>query len=323
MKKTFWSLMDNRRGSVGQALGVINALDKNLFDTEEKKLEYTVLSALPNWIRGCSLTGLTKDSAKQIKGPFPDYVLSISRRTAPVARYIKKLSPETKLIQLMYPGKTGIKDFDLVIVPEHDREKAKGANIHYIIGCPHRITADFLAEERKKWFSAFADLPKPLTAVIVGGAIKKRPFSAENALALGKAIKELKQKIGGSILITTSRRTGETAQSVIMEQIKDIPQHSFLWGDKGENPYGGYLACADNLVVTGDSVSMCCEATGTEKPLWIFTGNDWLTKKHLRFVESLYEAKCAISLEDENAFSFKPEKSLNASAEIAELIKNL
>ena len=323
MKKVFWSLMDDRRGSVGQALGIIGALNKDLFEVEEKNLEYNKFAGLPNFIRGRTLFGLTKQSAEQIKAPFPDYVLSISRRTVPVARYIKKMSPKTKLIQLMYSGKTGQNDFDLMVVPEHDRKKAKGKNIHYIVGCPHRITAEFLEKERAKWSEKFSSLPRPLTAVIVGGAIKNKPFSPQNALALGKALKELKAKIGGSILITTSRRTGEEAQKIIMEQIKDIPQHTFLWGDKSENPYGGYLACADNLVVTGDSVSMCCEATGPGKPLWVFCGKDWLTKKHLRFVNSLYASKCAVALEDKSAFDFKPQKTLNASTEIAKMIEKL
>ena len=180
-----------------------------------------------------------------------------------------------------------------------------------------------MEKERAKWSEKFPSLPRPLTAVIVGGAIKNKPFSPQNALALGKALKELKAKIGGSILITTSRRTGEEAQKIIMEQIKDIPQHTFLWGDKSENPYGGYLACADNLVVTGDSVSMCCEATGTGKPLWVFCGENWLTKKHLRFVESLYNIGCAIPLNENPDTSFKPKTSLNASGEIAEMIRNL
>lgn len=323
MVKTLWSLMDNRRGSVGQAWGIIGELDANEFKVTEKNLTYTKLSGLPNWIRGRSLLGLTAESKKLITAPFPDYVISISRRTVPVARYIKKMSPQTKLIQLMHPGNTGLNDFDLVVVPEHDKNKKHTANIHYIIGCPHRVTPKYLAEAKQHWQDKFADLPKPLTAVIVGGAIKNKPFSQENALALGKAVREFKEKTGGSILITTSRRTGAEAEKLIMEAIKDIPQFTFLWGDKNENPYSGFLACADNIIVTADSVSMCCEATGTGKPIYLFTGKNWLTPKHLRFAESLINNKCAILLDDENAASFKPQKSLNAAAEIAEIIKKL
>lgn len=35
----------------------------------------------------------------------------------------------TKLIQLMHPGKSGLKDFSLAAVPEHDRGKTPAPNI--------------------------------------------------------------------------------------------------------------------------------------------------------------------------------------------------
>ena len=322
MVKTLWVILDNRRGSVGQAMGVVKALNKD-FEVTEKKVVYNKLSGLPNWLRGRTLIGIDAESKKQITPPYPDFVLSISRRTAPIARYIKKHSPKTKLIQLMHPGNTGLGDFDLVIVPEHDKNKKQTANTHYIVGCPHRVTEQYLKEARLNWVDKFADLPRPLTAVVVGGAIKKKPFTAENAQALGSAIKQLKQKIGGSILITTSRRTGEQAQNIIMNEIKGIPQYTYLWGDTSENPYSGFLACADNIVVTADSVSMCCEATGTGKPIYLFTGKNWLTPKHERFVQSLIDTKCAILLEDKNAADFTPQNSLNAAQEVADLIAKL
>jgi len=323
MKKTLWILEDNRRGSISQALGIADALDKNNFSITEKKIEYTKFSALPNWLRGRTLLGLTAESKKIISVPYPDFVLSISRRTVPVARYIKKQSPQTKLIQLMHPGKCGLEEFSLVVVPEHDRHKKHAANIHYITGCTHRVTPEYLTEAKKKWTEKFSSLPKPLTAVIVGGAIKGKPFSAENAESLGEAIKKFKKQNGGSVLITTSRRTGIQAQNIIMEQIKDLPQYTFLWGDTSENPYSGFLACADNIIVTGDSVSMCCEATGTGKPVYLFCGKNWLTPKHLRFVNSLCKKGCAIELSAPDAADFIPKSGLNASKEVAELISRL
>ena len=69
MVKTVWSLMDNRRGSVNQALGVLKALNPSQFDIIEKKIDYTKLAALPNWIRGRSHLGITAASEQQIAAP--------------------------------------------------------------------------------------------------------------------------------------------------------------------------------------------------------------------------------------------------------------
>ena len=322
MKKTLWVLLDSRTGSVGQARGIIQQLNPETYDITEKSLSYTKLSGLPNFLRGKTLIGLTPDSKEQVNAPFPDLVLSTSRRTVPVARFIKKQNPKTKLIQIMHPGRTGLKEFDLVLVPEHDKNKTAYSNLQYIVGAPHRITGKVLNENKTKWEPVFADLPKPLTAVIIGGAIKNKEFSLENAAELGKKVRELKQHIGGSILVTTSRRTGHKAETIIMDILKDVPAYTFLWGDKKENPYMGYLACADNIVVTGDSVSMCCEACGTGKPVFVFTGRHWLTRKHIRFIASLYKNGYAAALKTYN-LSFKPKAKLNAAVDAARLIDNL
>ena len=177
---------------------------------------------------------------------------------------------------------------------------------------------------REEWAAAFADLPKPLTAVIVGGAIKGRPFPTENVLELCRGIKQLKQKIGGSILITTSRRTGDEADKIIKQELKDLPQYNYYWGDTRENPYAGFLAGADNIVITADSVSMCCEATGCGVPIYLYIGSEkWMTPKHFRFAQSLLDDKRAVLLSDEKADAFVPQKGINAADESAALIDKL
>lgn len=322
MKKTLWVLTDNRAGSVSQARGIVQQLNLNHFDVTEKEVEYTKLSGLPNFIRARSLMGLTKKSQALFVPPFPDYVISVSRRTVPVARFIKKQNPKTKLIQLMHPGTTGLSEFSLVLVPEHDKDKVSCKNMRYMIGAPHSMTPDVLDEAKKRWEKQFKKLPKPLTAVVIGGAIKDKPFSEENARELGKKIKEFKETTGGSILITTSRRTGEKAQKIIMEALKDIPAHTFLWGEEKENPYRGYLACADQIIVTGDSVSMVSEACGTDKPVFVFEGKNWLTAKHHRFIDSLYKNCYAVPL-DKRYINFRPNGALNAAFDAAREIERL
>ena len=322
MKKTLWVLLDSRTGSVGQARGVIKQLNTDKFEIVEKKLDYTKLSGLPNFIRGKTLIGLTPESKRNIVHPWPDLVLSTSRRTVPVARYIKKQSFKTKLIQLMYPGRTGLREFTLAIVPEHDKNKKYYPNIRYIVGSPHRTTPETLAEAQEKWAPIFQNLPRPFTALIIGGAIKGKAFSLENAKNLALSARQMVEKSGGSLLITTSRRTGDKAEAIIMKVLQGIPAHTFLWGSKDENPYLGYLACADKIIVTGDSVSMCSEACGSGKPVFIFTGRHWLTRKHIRFVASLFKNGYAAALK-ERLFDFKPKGTLNAAVDAAKMIEEL
>ncbi len=321
MTKKVWVLIDNRVGSATQARGVANALG---FEVEEKQIEYTPISRLPNFLKTRSLMGVKSSSKKALKGPYPDLVISASRRTAMVACWIKKRSKgQTKIVQLMHPGNFAIKDFDMLFVPEHDKKKKSTKNMIYIVGATHGFTPTRLTKEREEWMQKFAHLPKPLTAVMVGGKTGGVEFSAENATAFGKEIRRIKDVIGGSILITTSKRTGEKAQACILKEIEEIPSYQYLWGNKDTNPYAGFLACADQIIATGDSVSMCSEACGTGKPVFIFTGKNWISNKLNRFIESLYQNGYAINISHPAALTFYPKAALNNLEFITKHIKKM
>lgn len=320
MKKTLWALFDDRTGSVGQAKGIIQALDDKI-NTEIKKIAYNRWAKLPNCLKGRSLLGIDKTNSDKLSAPWPDLILSISRRTAPVARWIKKQSGgKSRIIQLMHPGNLGLKEIDLIIVPEHDAGKCRGGNFMFIAGCPHRVNEKAVAEAKQKWQPVFAALPRPWISVIVGGAIKGRPFSRENALDFARSVKNVHQKLGGSILITSSRRTGQEAEALIMEELKGIPLYTYLWGEKKDNPIMGFYACADKIIVTGDSVSMTSESCGSGNPVLIFEGRNWLSSKHRRFIRSLYQNGYAIALEDGQALEFIPAGRLDPAEQIAERI---
>lgn len=320
MRKIIWVLLDNRMGSVGQAKGVMQELNSSQFDIITKELKYSSFAGLPNFIRGSSLLGVSNPEILQ--GDVPHLVISTSRRTVPVALFLKKKNPNTLLVQLMHPGLYGISKFARIFLPQHDAHKKALPNFYFTVGSAHRINKEVLSKAHQKWEEKFRSLPRPLTALIIGGSIKGKPFVLDNAKALAQEVKSLKERIGGSLLITDSRRTGGEAEKLIIDTLKDIPMHSYLWGSKDDNPLLGYYACSDNLVVTGDSVSMCCEACGTGKPVFIFEGQNWLTPKHLRFTKSLFDGKYACLLKD-GCETFNCEKVLYPSAEIATEITNL
>ena len=45
--------------------------------------------------------------------------------------------------------------------------------------------------------------------------------------------------------------------------------NAYLWNGEGENPYYGFLAWADYIIVTADSASMISEAATTGKPVYM------------------------------------------------------
>jgi mitochondrial fission protein ELM1 len=67
------------------------------------------------------------------------------------------------------------------------------------------------------------------------------------------------------------------------------PHRLFHWGDAPPNPYAGFLAWADQVVVTGDSVSMLSEALATSGPVFIADPGG-LGPRHKRLAESLIAA---------------------------------
>ena len=75
---------------------------------------------------------------------------------------------------------------------------------------------------------------------------------------------------GGSLLVTTSARTPLSSWKAFKESL-DAPAHCYDWApDPDTNPYYGYLALADEFIVTADSISMLSEACATGKPVHMF-----------------------------------------------------
>lgn len=313
-----WLLIDDRAGNRSQVMGVARALGLRY---QIQELEYTAAGALPNLALGASFHGLTKNSRINLCPPWPDLVIAAGRRTAPPARYIKEKSKgETFLCQIMYPGETGIEDFDLVAVPRHDN-LPKQDNFLPITGAPHQVTPERLAEAAGEWSERLSPLPSPRIALIVGGSTKRRKFTPELARQLGEKAAAMARDAGGSLMVTTSRRTEPEAAEALVAALEGVPSHVFRWGDEGDNPYFGYLAMADAVIVTGDSVSMCTEACAVPKPVYIWAPRKLTVHKHAQLHKDLFAQGYARPLDEAAALEPWEHDPLNAATEIAAEIK--
>lgn len=316
--RTIWVLADDRAGNVAQAAGVAEATGAQV---EMKNVRYTKWAKLPNFLRGQSTLGITSETLEGLKAPYPDVVIAAGRRSAPLARYIKKHSQgRTKTVQIMYPGYSGLSDFDLVVLPYHDGCHLQRENIMRVTGAPHRVTPEKLEREKQKWAPVFESLPRPYIALIVGGATKNKPFTVEMARDLAARTKKMAENLGGaSFLVTTSRRTGTEQEKALRENLPE-PMFFYEWGNKSmDNPYFGFLALADHIIVTGDSVSMCSEACAAPAPVYIYAPEGSVGRKHALLHRELYEKGYAHPLNGEPAEG--GHDRLNAAENVAARIR--
>ena len=319
-----WALTDDRAGNRSQCLGVADALG---IDYQIKEIAYGPWAALPNGLLGASFAGLTPDNRLGLHPPWPDVVIAAGRRTAPVARKIRALARrdarECFLAQVMDPG-VGRGDFGLLAVPRHDGG-GSGANILAITGAPHQLTESRLAEEARRWAARFDDLAKPWIALIVGGSTRKRAFTPAMAIELAVRASKMALLAGGSLLVTTSRRTGDATQA--LTEAITAPAQVFRWGEGSveDNPYHAYLALADAVIVTGDSSSMCSEACAGTKPVYIYAPPAPAAPKHGRLHQELFDQGYARPLTGEMAdggFEQWTHPPLNAADDIARAIRD-
>jgi len=250
-----WVLADPRAGTAAQALGIAERLGEPF---RTVPLAFGRWAALPwPWP---TLAGLTAASRLAFQPPWPRLVISAGRRAAPIALWLGARGVRT--VHAMRPG-FGAARFDLLVLGQHDAPAA-AQNVLPILGATHRVSPARLADARAA-FPEFAALPSPRVALLVGGTVHGAPLSPAFAKTLGSQA----AAFGGSVLATTSRRTGDAATIALAQALAPHPHRLHRFGDSGPNPYAAMLGWADAVIVTGDSVSMVSEALATAAPVFV------------------------------------------------------
>jgi mitochondrial fission protein ELM1 len=276
-----WVLADPRAGTAAQALGIAERLGRPF---RTVPLAWGRLAAVPwPWP---TLAGLAPEARAGIAPPWPRLVISAGRRAAPVALWLGRRGART--VHCMRPG-FGAAHFDQLVVGRHDAP-APAPNLLPILGAAHRMSPARLAAARREW-AELGTLTGPRVAILAGGRVRGEGLDMGTAAALVPGA--LRHFPGATILATTSRRTGAEATARIAADLQGRPHRLFRWGDAGPNPLTGYLAWADALVVTADSISMLSEACATGRPVLVAGG---APGRHAALARSLFDAGFAAPL---------------------------
>ncbi|WAP67646.1 mitochondrial fission ELM1 family protein [Jiella pelagia] len=158
--------------------------------------------------------------------------------------------------------------YDLAFVSRHDwtPEREKKPHLHPVIGVSHRVDPEELAERREAARERYASAGRTVATVLVGGPNKAYLYDKATIDRLVETIRGLAAK-DWTVLVSTSRRSPPELQ----ERLSRLGETRIvIWDRQGENPFRDYLAAADALIVTKDSVTMTCEALATGRPVYSF-----------------------------------------------------
>ena len=277
-----WVLLAEKAGGNGQLMSLADALG---WPYETKQLRYNSLNHCPNLFLGPSILSVDRRRSSPLEPPWPDLVIASSRRSAPVARWIKKQSGgRARLVHLIHT-QAPLHLFDLIITTPQYRLPQR-PNVLCNTAPLNRLAPDRLAAAASRWQARLGNLPRPYTALLVGGNSSVYELDPATATELARQANAHVRKIGGSLLVSTSPRTRASAVEALFGAL-DCPAHCYRWRPNDtDNPYLAYLALADSFIVTVDSASQVVEACLTNKPVYVFT---WPTRARSRFrVEGVF-----------------------------------
>jgi len=145
-----------------------------------------------------------------------------------------------------------------------------------------------LAAAAAEFGPSLAHLPRPLIAVLLGGPNRVYRWTDAVLDRLADDLARLCREDGCGLAVSASRRTGAQAFARLRARLAGLPAVFWSEGD-GPNPYFGWLALADAIVATADSVNMVSEACSTGKPVFVapLAGG---SEKFRRFHQRLGEA---------------------------------
>lgn len=319
-----WLLVDDDPEGEAMVMACGRALERLMgWRFEIKELRYTHSAALPDYIMQASFAVLTQSGRVNLVAPWPDIVIATGKRSVPVERRIKVLSQgKAFLAHIDFPGAFGAEDFDLIAVARHDAVPA-AKNTMATGGVPHLVMEETLREGRKVWADACEPLGAPRLAVLVGGDTPRRVFSPEMARDFAADVVHFAERTAAALMVHIGARMSEEAARAFSDTVVAWNGESRLYAarDGAADPFFGYLAWADGVIVSGENAALCCRAAGTEMPVYIHAPKKLVSHKMVQLHRDLYKKGLAAPFDADGVLTREVHPPLNAAFEIAAEIK--
>ena len=256
-----WIITDGAAGNLRQARALAGAMRVPAIELTVR-LRGPWRMFAPRLVKAMRL-GVARNIRWHLAPPWPALAIGCGRQAASLTRALRAMSGgKTFTVQILDP-RIDPALFDVVVAPRHDG--LEGANVIRTLGALNPVDERWMAEGLAA-FPLLEQLPRPRTALLIGGPRRGLQLGDAWFDAFLRGVSALVKR--GSLLIACSRRTPDAWRTRLRGLVSDGAAHIWTGPVDGENPYQGYLAAADRIVVTPDSVNMISEACATGKPVF-------------------------------------------------------
>ncbi|MGA8277902.1 MAG: mitochondrial fission ELM1 family protein [Rhodanobacteraceae bacterium] len=260
-----WAISDGSAGNARQVRALARAMK-----IEPRLLDIRIRAPwrwlAPRFVAGARNVMRTTQG-NRLPASVPALAIGCGRQAALLTRVLREESQARCFTVQILDPRIDPAHFDIVIAPRHDALRA--ANVITTIGALNPIDPDWLVAGRTR-FANLAALPAPRRAVLIGASNRAQRLDDAYFDALLARMAAWHGTDGGSFLVTTSRRTPQRMSDRLRTAFAAFPGAFWAGSANGENPYAGFIAWADRIIVTPDSVNLISEACATGKPVYTF-----------------------------------------------------
>ena len=300
-------LTEGMHGMISQVEGLAKAL--NLEFIHEKIELNNFWKLIPP-----KLTPIKKFVFKNKINDDFNIVISCGRKSVIPSIYLKKkLKNKIMNIHIQDP-KVSLRNFDFVVVPEHDG--LKGKNVLISKGAIHYLREDEL-NKNSNYLKPYIKKEK-IVSFIVGGPNKYYEFNDKIINEIFFKIKNNFIDKGFQLIFIPSMRT---PKKIINLAKNYFDQDQIIVDEIDKKAYLSSLNLSDYIVVTCDSTSMISEASMTGKPIYVAQMPAAKTNVRFKKFFGLFKSLNIIRDLDNSLEEWNYEK-LNETDKISSYIKN-
>lgn len=203
-----------------------------------------------------------------LQAPWPRLVICCGRRADRIGFWIKRQSRGRTKIVSIGRAHSPIAQYDLLAAPPHFALPERSNVIHLPLP-PARFRPPRDAQASAAIGGNMVPVPKPWFTILLGGEVKEYVISPAALGRTARAAQEAADRHGGSVVVSTSRRTPPALLAVVEGALKNPHVHRWSAATRDANPYEVLLQQSAALFVTADSASMVLDCARSGTPTYV------------------------------------------------------